>query len=86
MTYHEQVAVAKRQILELALQRSGGCRSQAARELGLGRTNFLQMLRKHGVTAPYSATLKHSAVGSPGYIRALAEGRVGRPRKVRVPA
>jgi DNA-binding NtrC family response regulator len=79
MTYHEQVAIAKRQILELALQQTGGCRAQAARALGLGRTNFLHMLRKHGVNAPRA---RQSPVGSAAYQQALAERRVGRPRKV----
>jgi two-component system response regulator HydG len=39
----------ERRILEASLERSNGNKSEAARELGLARTTFLDKLRKHGL-------------------------------------
>lgn len=41
----------ERRILEAALERSNGNKSEAARALGLARTTFLDKLRKHGLRA-----------------------------------
>jgi DNA-binding NtrC family response regulator len=43
-------AELERQILERAMTRAGGNKSEAARSLGLKRTTFLDKLRRHGVT------------------------------------
>jgi DNA-binding NtrC family response regulator len=39
----------ERRLLERALLRSGGNKSEAARMLGLKRTTFLDKLRRHGL-------------------------------------
>jgi DNA-binding NtrC family response regulator len=41
----------ERRILESALERASGNKSEAARSLGLARTTFLDKLRKHGLRA-----------------------------------
>lgn len=46
---HETYEVLERRILEAALMRSGGNKSEAARALGLARTTFLDKLRKYGL-------------------------------------
>ena len=39
----------EKRILEAALERTNGNKSEAARSLGLARTTFLDKLRKHGL-------------------------------------
>jgi len=41
----------ERRFLIEALQRSGGNISKAAEEVGIQRTNFHALMRKHGITA-----------------------------------
>ncbi len=45
-------AEMERQILERALERSGGNKSEAARLLGLKRTTFFDKLKRHGLNTP----------------------------------
>jgi DNA-binding NtrC family response regulator len=45
----ESFEALERRILEAALERSAGNKSEAARALGLARTTFLDKLRKHGL-------------------------------------
>ncbi len=50
-------------LLERALRRSGGNKSEAARMLGLKRTTFLDKLRRHGLEQRPSQDVGGSAVG-----------------------
>jgi DNA-binding NtrC family response regulator len=53
----------ERRLLERALRRSGGNKSQAARRLGLKRTTFLDKLRRHGLDERAPEDVGGSAVG-----------------------
>lgn len=53
----------ERRLLERALLRSGGNKSEAARMLGLKRTTFLDKLRRHGLEQRAPDALGGSAVG-----------------------
>lgn len=53
----------ERRLLERALRRSGGNKSEAARMLGLKRTTFLDKLRRHGLEHRSPHDLGDSAVG-----------------------
>ena len=53
----------ERRLLERALQRSGGNKSQAARRLGLKRTTFLDKLRRYGLAERASEDVSGRAVG-----------------------
>lgn len=53
----------ERRLLERALLRSGGNKSEAARRLGLKRTTFLDKLRRYGLEQRTSDDLSDSAVG-----------------------
>ena len=53
----------ERRLLERALRRSGGNKSEAARMLGLKRTTFLDKLRRHGLEQRPSQDVGGSAVG-----------------------
>jgi DNA-binding NtrC family response regulator len=53
----------ERRLLERALRRAGGNKSQAARRLGLKRTTFLDKLRRHGLDERPADELGDSAVG-----------------------
>lgn len=51
-TWHEQVRAFKRRLLTIALERSRGNRTHAARALGLQRTYLLRLVRQLEVTMP----------------------------------
>jgi len=53
----------ERRLLERALRRSGGNKSQAARRLGLKRTTFLDKLRRYGLAERASEDVSGRAVG-----------------------
>jgi DNA-binding NtrC family response regulator len=53
----------ERRLLEQALRRAGGNKSQAARRLGLKRTTFLDKLRRHGLEQRSADDVGESAVG-----------------------
>ena len=53
----------ERRLLEYALSRSGGNKSEAARMLGLKRTTFLDKLRRHGLEQRPQEDLGGSAIG-----------------------
>jgi DNA-binding NtrC family response regulator len=53
----------ERRLLERALLRSGGNKSEAARMLGLKRTTFLDKLRRHGLEHGVPHDVSGSAVG-----------------------
>ena len=53
----------ERRLLEQALRRAGGNKSQAARRLGLKRTTFLDKLRRHGLEAGRADETGESALG-----------------------
>jgi len=53
----------ERRLLERALLRSGGNKSEAARMLGLKRTTFLDKLRRHGLEQRAQRDVSDSAVG-----------------------
>jgi DNA-binding NtrC family response regulator len=53
----------ERRLLERALRRSGGNKSEAARALGLKRTTFLDKLRRHGLDNRVPQSTGGSAVG-----------------------
>jgi DNA-binding NtrC family response regulator len=53
----------ERRLLEHALRRSGGNKSEAARMLGLKRTTFLDKLRRHGLEQRAPRDVGGSAVG-----------------------
>ncbi len=53
----------ERRLLERALFRSGGNKSEAARMLGLKRTTFLDKLRRHGLEKRAPDSMGGSAVG-----------------------
>ncbi len=53
----------ERRLLERALRRSGGNKSEAARRLGLKRTTFLDKLRRYGLAERESEDLGGTAVG-----------------------
>lgn len=53
----------ERRLLERALRRSGGNKSEAARMLGLKRTTFLDKLRRHGLEQRAPRDIGGSAVG-----------------------
>ena len=53
----------ERRLLERALRRSGGNKSEAARILGLKRTTFLDKLRRHGLEHHVPQNVGGSAVG-----------------------
>ena len=53
----------ERRLLQRALRRAGGNKSQAARRLGLKRTTFLDKLRRHGLDERPAEELGDSAVG-----------------------
>ena len=53
----------ERRLLERALRRSGGNKSEAARVLGLKRTTFLDKLRRHGLEHRVPQSVGGSAVG-----------------------
>ena len=53
----------ERRLLERALRRSGGNKSQAARRLGLKRTTFLDKLRRHGLDERAPEGVGGSALG-----------------------
>lgn len=50
MTYAEKVEAYRRELLEHALWKRSGNRTQAARYLGLERSYFLRLLRARGIT------------------------------------
>ncbi len=51
MPLREAVALLERHLLLRALQRAGGNRSEAARQLGIGRPNLYAKLEEHGLFA-----------------------------------
>lgn len=53
----------ERRLLERALRRSGGNKSEAARRLGLKRTTFLDKLRRYGLAERPSEDVSGRAVG-----------------------
>ena len=53
----------ERRLLERALQRSGGNKSEAARRLGLKRTTFLDKLRRYGLEQRAPEDVGGTAVG-----------------------
>ncbi len=53
----------ERRLLERALRRSGGNKSEAARRLGLKRTTFLDKLRRYGLEQRESEEIGGTAVG-----------------------
>jgi DNA-binding NtrC family response regulator len=53
----------ERRLLERALRRSGGNKSEAARRLGLKRTTFLDKLRRYGLEQRESEDIGGTAVG-----------------------
>jgi two-component system response regulator HydG len=53
----------ERRLLERALARSGGNKSEAARMLGLKRTTFLDKLRRHGLEHRAQDDISGTAVG-----------------------
>lgn len=53
----------ERRLLERALRRSGGNKSEAARRLGLKRTTFLDKLRRHDLERRSTDNLSGSAMG-----------------------
>ena len=53
----------ERRLLERALLRSGGNKSEAARILGLKRTTFLDKLRRHGLEQRAPRDLSDSVLG-----------------------
>ena len=53
----------ERRLLERALRRSGGNKSEAARRLGLKRTTFLDKLRRYGLEQRASDDIGGTAVG-----------------------
>jgi len=79
MTYAAQVRAAKVAAIMNALAESGGCRSEAARNLGLQRTYLWRLIRDLNIPLP--PPVKNG--DSPAFRRALQEGRVGVSRKRR---
>ena len=49
MTYHDLTRAFTRQVLAHTLAAHGGNRTDAARALGLNRTYFNRLLRRHGL-------------------------------------
>ena len=52
MTLKEALAACEREVIVAALERSGGNRSEAARQLGLARTHLYAKLEEHAITPP----------------------------------
>jgi len=52
MTLKEALAACEREVIIAALERAGGNRSEAARQLGLARTHLYAKLEEHGITPP----------------------------------
>ena len=52
MTLKEALAACEREVIVAALQRAGGNRSEAARQLGLARTHLYAKLEEHDITPP----------------------------------
>lgn len=52
MTLKEALAAFEREAIVAALERAGGNRSEAARQLGLARTHLYAKLDEHGITPP----------------------------------
>ena len=52
VTLKEGLAAFEREMIVSALERCGGNRSEAARQLGLGRTHLYAKLEEHGITQP----------------------------------
>ena len=52
MTLKEALAAFEREVIVAALERAGGNRSEAARQLGLARTHLYAKLDEHGITPP----------------------------------
>ena len=52
MTLKEAMAAFEREVIVAALERAGGNRSGAARQLGLARTHLYAKLDEHGITPP----------------------------------
>ena len=53
----------ERRLLERAIRRAGGNKSQAARHLGMKRTTFLDKLRRHGLEKARADETGESALG-----------------------
>ena len=49
LSLSEEVRLAEKRALELALEHTGGNRSRAARLLGVSRSNFYAKLEEHGL-------------------------------------
>jgi DNA-binding NtrC family response regulator len=52
MTLKEALAAFEREVIVAALERAGGNRSEAARQLGLARTHLYAKLDEHAITPP----------------------------------
>jgi DNA-binding NtrC family response regulator len=61
MTFREQVAVAKRDIIRRAVTDASGSRTRAAKTLGLQRTYMLRLIRTLAVPVPPPMARKRKA-------------------------
>jgi DNA-binding NtrC family response regulator len=54
----EAMASFERRLILTALERSGGNRSEAARSLGIARTNLYAKMEEHGIALPERSSSK----------------------------
>ena len=64
--YHAAVSAFKRRLIEVALRRTRGNRTHAARALGLQRTYLLRLIRDLGVAAPPPPARRRNGAASAG--------------------
>lgn len=64
--YRSRVAAHRRRLVREALERSGGNRSRAARDLGVSRQALLYLMKELAVASPKSKVQSPKSVGSPG--------------------
>jgi two-component system NtrC family response regulator len=58
LNLREAMAACERRVIVLALERSLGNRSEAARRLGIGRTHLYAKIEEHGIELPERAPTK----------------------------
>ena len=63
--YRSRVAAHRRRLVREALERSGGNRSRAARDLGVSRQALLYLMKDLGVASPRSGGHRTRSAGSP---------------------
>ena len=52
VTLHEAVAAVEKRLIVRALARAGGNRSEAARQLGIGRSQLYLKIEEYGIDVP----------------------------------